>query len=102
MVKALLPQAFWFRMAAACPRIDGIPRASGRGGLLDLPASCLMTDLSSLEGRGSWAVGAGRLESWRPGDRRAGQAWRRATCRPTAPRASPTSISGSTPATRET
>jgi len=64
MEKALLPQAFWFRLAAACPRIDGMPKASGRGGLLDLPASCLMTDLSSLEGRGSWAsVRVG----WNPG-----------------------------------
>jgi hypothetical protein len=60
----LLPQAFWFRLAAACPRVDGIPRPSGRGGLLDLPASCLLTDLSSLDGRSSWAsVRVG----WNPG-----------------------------------
>jgi hypothetical protein len=64
MSKALLPQAFWFRLAAACPRVDGIPRTSGRGGLLDLPASCLLTDLSSLDGKSSWAsVRAG----WNPG-----------------------------------
>jgi len=64
MVKGLLPQAFWFRLAAACPRIDGIPRPSGRGGLLDLPASCLLTDMSSLDGRSSWAsVRVG----WNPG-----------------------------------
>lgn len=56
MVKALLPQAFWFRLAAASPRVDGIPKAPSRGGrLLDLPASCLLTDLSSLDGRSSWA-----------------------------------------------
>jgi hypothetical protein len=64
MSKLLLPQAFWFRMAVACPKIDGIPKASGRGGLLDLPASCLLTDLSSLDGRSSWAsVRVG----WNPG-----------------------------------
>jgi hypothetical protein len=64
MSKALLPQAFWFRMAAACPRVDGMPGPSGRGGLLDLPASCLLTDLSSLDGRSSWSsVRAG----WNPG-----------------------------------
>jgi hypothetical protein len=64
MSKALLPQAFWFRMAAACPRVDGLPRPSGRGGLLDLPASCLLTDLSSLDGNSSWAsVRVG----WNPG-----------------------------------
>ena len=38
MAKALLPQAFWFRIAASCPRVDEIPRRGARGGLLDLPA----------------------------------------------------------------
>jgi hypothetical protein len=54
MGKPLLPQAFWFRLAASCPRIDGIPRKSARGGLLDLPSTCALPDLSSLEGRTSW------------------------------------------------
>ena len=55
MGKSLLPQAFWFRLAASCPRIDEIPRRAARGGLLDLPGECAMPDLSSLEGRASWA-----------------------------------------------
>ncbi len=55
MGKSLLPQAFWFRLAATCPRVDEIPRRSAGGGLLDLPASCALPDLSSLEGRAPWA-----------------------------------------------
>jgi hypothetical protein len=63
MGKSLLPQAFWFRLSASCSRIEGIPRPGGRGRLLDLPASCVLPDLSSLEGRASWAsVRAG----WNP------------------------------------
>ena len=56
MGKALLPQAFWFRLSAPCPRVEEIPRRSARGGLLDLPATCAVPDLSSLEGRVSWAA----------------------------------------------
>jgi hypothetical protein len=64
MSKPLLPQAFWFRLSASCPRIDGIPRPGARGTLLDLPASCALPDLSSLDGRASWAsVRVG----WNPG-----------------------------------
>jgi len=37
MVKALLPQAFWFRLAAACPRIDGMPKASAAAGYSTCP-----------------------------------------------------------------
>ena len=55
MGKSLLPQAFWFRLAASCPRVDEIPRQGARGGLLDLPAQCALPDLSSLDGRVSWA-----------------------------------------------
>jgi len=54
MGKLLLPQAFWFRLAASCPRIEEIPRRGPRGGLLDLPAACALPDLSALEGRVSW------------------------------------------------
>jgi hypothetical protein len=56
MGKPLLPQAFWFRLAASCPRVDSLPRQSARGGLLDLPAECALPDLSSLDGRTSWAA----------------------------------------------
>ncbi|MGA9926848.1 MAG: hypothetical protein WBQ29_25865, partial [Isosphaeraceae bacterium] len=55
MGKALLPQAFWFRLSAPCPRVEEIPRRGARGGLLDLPATCAVPDLSSLDGRVSWA-----------------------------------------------
>ena len=55
MGKSLLPQAFWFRLAASCPRVDGMPRQDQRGGLLDLPAGCALPDLSSLDARASWA-----------------------------------------------
>ena len=55
MGKPLLPQAFWFRLAATCPRVEGIPRSSARGPLLDLPAACALPDLSALEERASWA-----------------------------------------------
>jgi len=61
MSTPLLPQAFWFRVAAPCRPVDGIPRARGR--LLDLPESCALPDLGALEGRPSWAkVRAG----WNP------------------------------------
>ena len=49
----LLPQAFWFRLAIPCRRVDGLPRAKGR--LLDLPPSCALPDTSALEGSPSWA-----------------------------------------------
>ena len=29
MTKALLPQAFWFRFAVPCPRVDEMPRPAG-------------------------------------------------------------------------
>jgi hypothetical protein len=55
MTKALLPQAFWFRIAAPCPRVDEIPRPEGAKRLLDLPASCALPDGARLEGRVPWA-----------------------------------------------
>ncbi len=55
MGNSLLPQAFWFRFCAVCPRVDEIPRSSARGGLLDLPAVCTLPDLAALDGRTSWA-----------------------------------------------
>jgi hypothetical protein len=53
--KTLLPQAFWFRIAVRCPRIESIPRAKGAGRLLDLPESSALPDLRQLEGGLSWA-----------------------------------------------
>lgn len=53
MTTPLLPQAFWFRTAFPCHRVEGIPRPKGR--LLDLPESCALPDLGVLEGRPSWA-----------------------------------------------
>ncbi len=55
MGKLLLPQAFWFRLSTFCPRVEEIPRRGSRGGLLDLPVACALPDLSSLDGRSSWA-----------------------------------------------
>ena len=40
VAKPLLPQAFWFRFAAPCTRMEGIPRANSSSGLLGLPAAC--------------------------------------------------------------
>jgi hypothetical protein len=53
MTTPLLPQTFWFRLASACSRIDGLPRAKGR--LLDLPESCALPDTGALSGNPSWA-----------------------------------------------
>jgi hypothetical protein len=55
MTKALLPQAFWFRIAAPCPRVDEMPLQDRRKRLLDLPASCVLPEGARLEGRTPWA-----------------------------------------------
>jgi hypothetical protein len=63
MTNALLPQAFWFRMAARCPKVEEIPRPNGGKRLLDLPATCALPSGARLEGREPWAeVRAG----WNP------------------------------------
>src|SRR5262249_1086917 len=63
MSNALLPQAFWFRMAVRCPKFGELPRANGAKRLLDLPASCPLPCGARVGGRGSGAVRAG----WNPG-----------------------------------
>jgi hypothetical protein len=55
MTKALLPQAFWFRIAAPCPRVEDMPLRDARKALLDLPASCILPEGARLEGRAPWA-----------------------------------------------
>jgi hypothetical protein len=55
MTKALLPQAFWFRIAAPCPRVEDMPQQDTRKRLLDLPASCTLPEGARLEGRLPWA-----------------------------------------------
>ena len=55
MSTPLLPQAFWFRLAFPCRRIEGLPRTGPRGRLLDLPESCALPELAQLEGGRSWA-----------------------------------------------
>jgi hypothetical protein len=55
MTKALLPQAFWFKIAATCPRVEDMPLADMRKRLLDLPASCTLPAGARLEGRSPWA-----------------------------------------------
>jgi hypothetical protein len=54
MTRALLPQAFWFRLAMTAQRVDAMPEAAGTR-VLDLPASSALTDFAQLEGRVSWA-----------------------------------------------
>jgi hypothetical protein len=64
MTKALLPQAFWFRIAAPCPRVEEMPLRDKRKRLLELPASCTLPEGARLEGRTPWAeVRIG----WNPG-----------------------------------
>jgi hypothetical protein len=53
--KPLLPQTFWFRIAANCPRVEDFPRLDNPWALLDLPASCALPELAQLDGRKSWA-----------------------------------------------
>jgi hypothetical protein len=53
--KALLPQTFWFRIAASCPRVNEIPLSDNPWRLLDLPASCALPELTQLDGRTAWA-----------------------------------------------
>ncbi len=55
VAKPLLPQAFWFRFAARCTRVEGIPRANNSSSLLGLPADCALPDLKPLDGGASWA-----------------------------------------------
>ena len=60
----LIPQAFWFRLAVPCRRVEGVPKASENGPLLDLPESCLVVPTVELEGREPWS--AVRV-AWNPG-----------------------------------
>ncbi|HWE39478.1 MAG TPA: hypothetical protein VG406_23200 [Isosphaeraceae bacterium] len=53
MPTPLIPQAFWFRVALPCRRVDAMPRPKGR--LLDLPADCALAGFDALEGRNPWA-----------------------------------------------
>src|SRR3954471_22806982 len=54
MTTPLLPQALWFRLAAPCPRVDGLPRPDAKR-LLDLPESCRLPQTALLDGRAPWA-----------------------------------------------
>jgi hypothetical protein len=49
----LLPQAFWFRLAIPCSRIDDLPRKNAERAL-DLPATCRLPQTSHLDGRAPW------------------------------------------------
>jgi hypothetical protein len=60
----LIPQAFWFRFASTCPRIDNIPKARESGRLLDLPDSCALADIGQLDGKERWAE---VRVAWNPG-----------------------------------
>ena len=52
---ALLPQAFLFRVAASCPKVEVIPRLDSKAALLDLPDACALPSLAALDNRDSWA-----------------------------------------------
>ena len=54
MTTQLIPQAFWFRLAVPCARVDAIPR-KGPGRLLNLPDSCRLPDSARLDGKTPWA-----------------------------------------------
>jgi hypothetical protein len=62
--KPLLPQTFWFRIASTCERRDDMPREGESGPLLDLPESCALPDLSSLDETEAWAQ---VRTAWNPG-----------------------------------
>jgi hypothetical protein len=55
MITPLLPQAFWFRLAIPCRRIEGLPRTGQRERLLELPASCRLPTTAPLDGLAAWA-----------------------------------------------
>src|SRR3954471_5356963 len=63
MSTPLLPQAFWFRLAIPCRRVEGLPRA-GKGRLLALDASCSLPETATLDGKSSWAD---VRVAWNPG-----------------------------------
>jgi len=54
MSTPLLPQAFWFRLAVPCTRVDDLPRTKGAR-LLGLPPSCRLPEMSRLDGKAPWA-----------------------------------------------
>ena len=63
MSTPLLPQAFWFRLAVPCTRVDDLPRAKGTR-LLGLPPSCQLPEMSRLDGKEPWAE---VRVAWNPG-----------------------------------
>ena len=50
----LLPQAFWFRLAIPCVRLDDVPRKAPTL-RLDLPETCRVPQPARLDGREPWA-----------------------------------------------
>lgn len=54
MPSTLLPQAFWFRVAVPCIRVDGVPKSGRAKSLFDLAESCRLPDFAALDGRSSW------------------------------------------------
>jgi hypothetical protein len=55
LAKTLLPQAFWFRFAFPCARLEGIRQGDASGSLLGLPPECALPDLKPLENSRRWA-----------------------------------------------
>jgi hypothetical protein len=56
IVKPLVPQAFWFRFAIPCNRVEGIPGSNGSSGeLLALPEACALPEIKQLDHGLRWA-----------------------------------------------
>jgi hypothetical protein len=55
VAKPLLPQAFWFRPAFSCPRVDKMPSSGAAGSLVELPESCSIPSLQQLDQPAAWA-----------------------------------------------
>lgn len=53
MTTPLLPQAFWFRLAVPCLKVDGVPRSTAKR-LLDLPEACRLPQTAVLDGKAPW------------------------------------------------
>lgn len=51
-----LPQAFWFRVAASCPKVEGIPHSGSKSSLLSPPDAAVLPILAPLDGRDVWAT----------------------------------------------
>jgi len=52
---SLIPQSFWFRWSFSCPHVQGIPKKTENGRLLDLSEACRLPRTRRLEGEEPWS-----------------------------------------------